>query len=59
MSQTNNEARLFAVLKRDRRQAYILIKRGKLMAMRVKMSEAIGLANSLVDITEKMDGDRQ
>lgn len=59
MSQMNEDAHLYAKLMRDGRRRYIIIQRGKLASMRVRMSEATALADQLVDIIETKDGDRQ
>lgn len=53
MSRMNEDARLHTYLRRGRKQHYIEIKRGHLASLRVRMSEAIDLADSLVDLFEQ------
>lgn len=53
MSNLDEDANLRAILRRGRKQHFIEIRRGRLASMRVRMSEAIALADSLVDHVEQ------
>lgn len=54
MSHMDGDATLFAHLAGKHDDPHIMIRRGKLVGIRVRMSEAIGLADSLVDLFEQL-----
>lgn len=53
MSSLDETANIYTVLRRGRKQHYIEIRRGHLASIRVRMSEATDLADSLVDLVEQ------
>ncbi|MGR6091398.1 hypothetical protein ACU4IU_12615 [Brevibacterium sp. CSND-B09] len=58
MSHMTADARLFAHLAGKHDDPHIMIRRGKLFGLRVRLSEAVSLADSLVDLFEQLQEEK-